>query len=150
MKQIYPASITGKGHAAGGSVLDHSFGKGDLYTLGVEEEFMLLDPETFDLVQHVDTVLGAMAGHEFEAHVNPELMQSVIEVATPGVPQSGRRRNAAAQAARVRHRSRAAGRPARRARRARIPSVSSSGSGSPRATATATSSTSCSTSRAAS
>jgi carboxylate-amine ligase len=83
VKQIYPASITGKGQAAGGSVLDHSFGKGDLYTLGVEEEFMLLDPETFDLVQHVDTVLDAMAGHEFSAHVNPELMQSVIEVATP-------------------------------------------------------------------
>jgi carboxylate-amine ligase len=83
VKQIYPASITGKGQAAGGSVLDHAFGKGDLYTLGVEEEFMLLDPETFDLVQHIDTVLDAMAGHEFEAHVNPELMQSVIEVATP-------------------------------------------------------------------
>jgi glutamate---cysteine ligase / carboxylate-amine ligase len=83
VKQIYPASITGKSHAAGGSVLDHSFGKGDLYTLGVEEEFMLLDPETFDLVQHIDTVLDAMAGHEFSAHVNPELMQSVIEVATP-------------------------------------------------------------------
>src|SRR5260370_29550981 len=44
---------------------------------------MLLDAETFDLVQHVDTVLAAMAGHEFEAHVNPELMQSVLEVATP-------------------------------------------------------------------
>jgi carboxylate-amine ligase len=83
VKQIYPASITGKSHAAGGSVLEHAFGKGDEYTLGVEEEFMLLDPETFDLVQHIDTVLGAMAGHEFSAHVNPELMQSVIEVATP-------------------------------------------------------------------
>jgi carboxylate-amine ligase len=83
VKQIYPASITGKGQAAGGSVLDHSFGKGDLYTLGVEEEFMLLDPETFDLVQHIDTELEAMAGHEVSAHVNPELMQSVIEVATP-------------------------------------------------------------------
>jgi carboxylate-amine ligase len=83
MKQIYPDSITGKGQAAGGSVLEHAFGKGDLYTLGVEEEFMLLDPETFDLVQHIDTVLEAMAGHEFSAHVNPELMQSVVEVATP-------------------------------------------------------------------
>ncbi len=83
MKQIYPASITGKGFASGGSVLDHSFGKSDPFTLGVEEEYMLLDPETFDLVQHVDTVLAAMAGHEFEAHVNPELMQSVLEVATP-------------------------------------------------------------------
>ena len=44
---------------------------------------MLLDPETFDLVQHVDTVLGAITGSEFEAHVHPELMQSVLEVATP-------------------------------------------------------------------
>ena len=83
MKQIYPASITSKSFAAGGSVLDHKFGQSEPYTLGVEEEYMLLDPETFDLVQHVDTVLEAMAGHEFEAHVNPELMQSVLEVATP-------------------------------------------------------------------
>ena len=83
MKQIYPASITSKSFAAGGSVLDHKFGESEAYTLGVEEEYMLLDPETFDLVQHVDTVLEAMAGSEFEAHVNPELMQSVLEVATP-------------------------------------------------------------------
>src|SRR5438874_3889208 len=83
MKQIYPASITSKSFAAGGSVLDHKFGQSEPYTLGVEEEYMLLDSETFDLVQHVDTVLAAIAGHEFEAHVNPELMQSVLEVATP-------------------------------------------------------------------
>jgi len=83
VKQIYPASITGKSFAAGGSVLDHKFGRSDAYTLGVEEEYMLLDPETFDLVQHVDTVLEAISGHEFAAHVNPELMQSVLEVATP-------------------------------------------------------------------
>ncbi len=85
MKQIYPASITGKGSsfAEGGSVLEHAFGKSEPYTLGVEEEYMLLDPETFDLVQHVDTVLAAMTGHELEARVRPELMQSVLEVATP-------------------------------------------------------------------
>ena len=82
MKQIYPATITGKS-TAGGSVLDHRFGKSEPYTLGVEEEYMLLDPETLDLVQHIDTVLAAIAGHEFEAHVNPELMQSVVEIATP-------------------------------------------------------------------
>ena len=46
MKQIYPATITGKSFAPGGSVLDHNFGKGDPYTLGVEEEYMLLDGET--------------------------------------------------------------------------------------------------------
>lgn len=83
-RQIYPSEITGKGSfAAEGSVLDHRFGRGEPYTLGVEEEYMLLDGETFDLVQHVDTVLGAMAGHEFEARVKPELMQSTIEIATP-------------------------------------------------------------------
>jgi glutamate---cysteine ligase / carboxylate-amine ligase len=84
-RQIYPPSITGKGarFAQGGSVYDHAFGKSDAYTLGVEEEYMLLDGKTFDLVQHVDTVLAAVAGHEFEAVINPELMQSVLEIATP-------------------------------------------------------------------
>ncbi len=85
MKQVLPPSITGKGAAfpPGGSVLDHSFGKGDPYTLGVEEEYMLLDSETFDLVQHIDTVLAAVAGHELEERINAELMQSVIEITTP-------------------------------------------------------------------
>src|SRR6058998_682864 len=84
-KQIYPPSITGKGagFAPGGSVLDHAFGRSDPYTLGVEEEYMLLDGETFDLVQHIDTVLAAVAGHELEPRINSELMQSVLEVATP-------------------------------------------------------------------
>jgi glutamate---cysteine ligase / carboxylate-amine ligase len=82
-KQIYPASITAAGFAAGGSVLDHAFGKGDQYTLGVEEEYMLLDSETFDLVQHIDTVLAAVVGHELESQMKAELMQSVLEIATP-------------------------------------------------------------------
>jgi glutamate---cysteine ligase / carboxylate-amine ligase len=69
VKQIYPPSITGKGSrfAAGGSVLDHAFGTSDPYTLGAEEEYMLLDAETYEL----------------EQRINPELMQSVLEVATP-------------------------------------------------------------------
>ena len=88
MKQIYPASITGKSFAAGGSVLDHAFGKSDPYTLGVEEEYMLLDNETFDLVQHIDTVLAATTGHELESRINTELMQSVLEIATLPVPNT--------------------------------------------------------------
>jgi len=84
VKQIYPASITGgSSFAEGGSVLDHRFGQGDPYTLGVEEEYMLLDGETFDLVQHIDTVLAAVSGHELESRIAAELMQSVIEIATP-------------------------------------------------------------------
>jgi len=83
VRQAYPASITGDGFAAGGSVLDHRFGQSDPFTLGVEEEYMLLDCETFDLVQHIDTVLAATAGHELETRINAELMQSVLEIATP-------------------------------------------------------------------
>jgi carboxylate-amine ligase len=84
-KQAYPPSITGKGgrYALGGSVLDHAYGRSDPYTLGVEEEYMLLDGETFDLVQHIDTVLADVSGHELEPRINAELMQSVLEVATP-------------------------------------------------------------------
>jgi carboxylate-amine ligase len=85
VSQIYPPSITGKGSRfpAGGSVLDHAFGTSDPFTLGVEEEYMLLDGETFDHVQHIDTVLAAVSGHELEPRINAELMQSVLEVATP-------------------------------------------------------------------
>jgi hypothetical protein len=84
-RQIYPPSITGKGQGfgTGVSVLDHRFGQSDPYTLGVEEEYMLLDSQTFDLVQHIDTVLAAVAGHELEPRINAELMQSVLEIATP-------------------------------------------------------------------
>ena len=85
-RQIFPSSITGKGAGALGddvSVLEHKFGASKPYTLGVEEEYMLLDGETFDLVQHVETVLAAVAGDELGTRVNAELMQSVVEIATP-------------------------------------------------------------------
>jgi carboxylate-amine ligase len=89
MKQIYPASITGKGFAEGGSVLEHRFGSTPPFTLGVEEEYMLLDPETFDLVQHVDTVLTAAQDGEFSERIAPELMQSVLEISTPVCKTAG-------------------------------------------------------------
>jgi carboxylate-amine ligase len=83
MKQAWPPSITGDGLGPAGSVVDHRFGQGTAYTLGVEEEYMLLDGESFDLMQRIDTVLAAFVGHEDEARMKPELMQSVLEVATP-------------------------------------------------------------------
>src|ERR687897_2374275 len=90
MKQAWPASITGvEGFAAGGSVLEHKCGHGEPYTFGVEEEYMLLDGESFDLVQRIDTVLAAFVGHEDEARIKPELMQSVLEVATPVCRNAG-------------------------------------------------------------
>jgi carboxylate-amine ligase len=83
VKQLYPSSISGEEFAAGGSVLEHKYGVGDPFTLGVEEEYMLLDPETFDLVQHIDTVLSRVQEEEFVARIAPELMQSVLEISTP-------------------------------------------------------------------
>src|SRR6476646_6174114 len=83
MDSVVPASITSKGLATHGSVLEHAFGKGDPYTLGVEEEYMLLDSTTFDLVQHIDTVLAAVEGSHLEDVIRPELMQSVLEISTP-------------------------------------------------------------------
>jgi glutamate---cysteine ligase / carboxylate-amine ligase len=65
------------------SVLDHRFGSSDPYTLGVEEEYMLLDSTSFDLVQHIDTVLAAVEGSDLADALHPELMQSVLEIATP-------------------------------------------------------------------
>jgi carboxylate-amine ligase len=88
-KQAFPPSITGNGAAPAGSILEHRFGTGDPYTLGVEEEYQLLDPETFDLVQHIETMLEAVTGHELEARINAELMQSVLEITTPVCRNAG-------------------------------------------------------------
>jgi glutamate---cysteine ligase / carboxylate-amine ligase len=78
--------VTGQAERIGAfeaSVLDHRFGSSAPYTLGVEEEYMLLDPETWDLVQHIDSVLARVTEGEFQARIVPELMQSVIEITTP-------------------------------------------------------------------
>jgi glutamate---cysteine ligase / carboxylate-amine ligase len=87
VKQIYPSSITGKGSVkpdeTRASVLDHKFGRSAPYTLGVEEEYQLLDPETWDLVQHIDSVLAAVADGDHQDRIHAELMQSVLEVTTP-------------------------------------------------------------------
>ncbi len=88
-RQVIPPSITGKGGAYSGSVLEHRFGATAPYTLGVEEEYMLLDGESFDLVQHIESVLAATVGHELESQVNAELMQSVLEIATPICTSAG-------------------------------------------------------------
>jgi len=83
VKEVVPSSITGRAGEPAASVLDHQFGASDPYTLGVEEEYMLLDPVSFDLVQHIETVLDAVQGDELADRLNPELMQSVLEIATP-------------------------------------------------------------------
>ena len=53
---------------------------GPSYTLGVEEELMILDGKTFALANEIDTIIEAYEG---EGEVKPELLQSVLEIATP-------------------------------------------------------------------
>jgi carboxylate-amine ligase len=65
------------------SVSEHRFGGTPQFTLGVEEEFMLLDPKTLDLVQSGEQVLAAEAGGEYERQVSPELFESELEIQTP-------------------------------------------------------------------
>jgi carboxylate-amine ligase len=83
VKQVVPGSITGVTDGLAASVLDHRFGAGSPYTLGVEEEYMLLHPTSFDLVQHIEMVLDSIQGDELADRLNAELMQSVLEIATP-------------------------------------------------------------------
>ena len=77
MKQVVPPSITGLEGVAAASVVDHRFGDSEPYTLGVEEEYMLLDPESLDLVQHIETVLDAVEGDVLEAR--PGSLESLAD-----------------------------------------------------------------------
>lgn len=51
------------------------------FTLGVEEEFQIVDPETWELRSHVSELLASSAA-TFGDHVKPELHQSIVEVGT--------------------------------------------------------------------
>ncbi len=57
---------------------------GPSYTIGIEEELMILDASSFDLVNAIEPLLEA-AGSE---QVKPELMESVLEIATTPQPDT--------------------------------------------------------------
>jgi carboxylate-amine ligase len=65
------------------SVVDHRFGSGPPLTIGVEEEYMLLDAEGYGLANRFGDLEQAIADLPFAANVHPELMQSTAEAATP-------------------------------------------------------------------
>jgi glutamate---cysteine ligase / carboxylate-amine ligase len=74
-------------------VLDHRFGAGPALTVGVEEEFMLLDRESLDLVQRIERILALEKRGAFAELVSEELFESLIELHTPvcaGVPDAAR------------------------------------------------------------
>jgi carboxylate-amine ligase len=61
--------------------VEHRF-TGPSYTLGIEEELMIVDRETLELANSIEGVLEALAEVSTEGEVKPELMESVCEIAT--------------------------------------------------------------------
>jgi carboxylate-amine ligase len=57
--------------------MDHHF-TGPSYTLGIEEELMILDGASLELTNAIETMLEASD----EGEIKPELMESVLEIAT--------------------------------------------------------------------
>lgn len=62
--------------------METRFGRSTPYSLGIEEEFQLVDATTFDLVSRIEPILNAFLGETVEERVKPELLQSVVEVST--------------------------------------------------------------------
>ena len=58
--------------------MDHRF-EGPRYTVGVEEELMILDSASLDLVSAIDSILGPDPPSGI---IQPELLESVLEIAT--------------------------------------------------------------------
>src|SRR5919199_4902438 len=61
------------------AAMEHRF-TGPSYTLGIEEELMIVDSETLELQNSIEAMLEALP--QAEAQIKPELMESVLEVAT--------------------------------------------------------------------
>ena len=62
-------------------LVEHRF-TGPSYTLGIEEELMIVDAETLELSNAIEGLLGALSDVPVEGHVQEELMESVCEIAT--------------------------------------------------------------------
>ena len=68
--------------------MEHRF-TGPPYTIGIEEELMILDAESLDLVNAIESLLEPAPDGE----IKPELMESVLEVSTdacPNMAEAGR------------------------------------------------------------
>jgi glutamate---cysteine ligase / carboxylate-amine ligase len=59
-----------------------AFEQGQDFTIAVEEEFALLDPETLELTNRFEELKGAAAGTELDDHLVGELIASEIEIKT--------------------------------------------------------------------
>jgi carboxylate-amine ligase len=64
--------------------MDHAF-TGPSYTIGIEEELMIVDQSSFELVSAIESLLEdarAPSTKSMDGDIKPELMESVLEIAT--------------------------------------------------------------------
>ena len=61
--------------------VEHRF-TGPPYTIGIEEELMIVDRDTHDLTSSIDGLLAVLEDADKDGEVKPELMESVCEIAT--------------------------------------------------------------------
>src|SRR3954467_1262872 len=64
--------------------MEHAF-TGPSYTLGTEEELMIVDEETLDLSNSIERLLADLNEVPTQGEVKPELMEGVCEIATTPV-----------------------------------------------------------------
>jgi glutamate---cysteine ligase / carboxylate-amine ligase len=61
--------------------VEHRF-TGPPFTIGIEEELMIVDRDTLDLASSIEGLLEVLDSVEKDGEVKPELMESVCEIAT--------------------------------------------------------------------
>src|ERR1700694_1718863 len=86
-----PLELRGPDSTTSGGVgcrsMEHCF-QGPSYTVGVEEEMMIVDGGSYELVNAIESLLEEAP----EGEIKPELMESVLEISTDpcrDVPQAG-------------------------------------------------------------
>ena len=60
-------------------MIEQRFGDHEPFTLGVEEELMILDADTYAQVAAVDRILAGVEGLELPGSLKTELFASVVE-----------------------------------------------------------------------
>jgi carboxylate-amine ligase len=65
--------------------MEHNF-HGPSYTIGIEEELMIVDADTYGLVNAIESLLEKAE----EGEIKPELMESVLEISTNPAPNTVR------------------------------------------------------------
>src|SRR4051794_10232725 len=69
------------GHRLPSRAVEPNF-TGPSYTIGIEEELMILEPEGWELANAIEDLLEESGGTGEDGAIKPELHESVLEIAT--------------------------------------------------------------------